>query len=399
MNLKIFAGSMNIKLEASNLTPLFIGIMRLWQNRQSKNGSNLSACNFPNCRTIFDPDKVKSKVEELTAEMSAPDFWKQDHQVSAKKAEELDLQTKILTAEKDTEDALARVGLKLNEDNYSPNDKEMEADLDSAMQKISWLESQTLFSGPYDEKDAYLFFHVGAGGVDAADWNEMLLNMYLQYAKRKGWKTEILHRTDNEEAGIKNATVKISGVRAYGYLKAEAGVHRLVRQSPFNAQNLRQTSFALVEVLPDMGDVDVGIKEDDLKIETFKSSGHGGQSVNTTDSAVRIIHIPTGLTAVSQNERSQMQNRATAMQVLKNKVYIQEQAERDTAERKMKAATASGDFGHQVRSYVIHPYQQVKDHRSDFTEPRTDKIMKDGDLDEIILSVLVNQRDNDIDNK
>jgi len=176
-------------------------------------------------------------------------------------------------------------------------------------------------------------------------------------------------------------------------------VHRLVRQSPFNAQNLRQTSFALVEVLPDMGDVDVGIKEDDLKIETFKSSGHGGQSVNTTDSAVRIIHIPTGLTAVSQNERSQMQNRATAMQVLKNKVYIQEQAERDTAERKMKAATASGDFGHQVRSYVIHPYQQVKDHRSDFTEPRTDKIMKDGDLDEIILSVLVNQRDNDIDNK
>ena len=354
----------------------------------------LFACSFLNCRTIFDPDKVQRRADELTAEMSAPDFWQQDHQAAAKKATKLDLQNKIIGAEREAEDALARVGTKLGEGGYSPTDKEMEADLTAAAEKISWLESQTLFSGPYDDKDAYLFFHVGAGGVDAADWNEMLLNMYLAYAKRKGWQAEILHRTEGDEAGVKNATVKISGTRVYGYLKAEAGVHRLVRLSPFNAQNLRQTSFALVEVLPDMGDTDITIDDKDLKIDTFKSSGHGGQSVNTTDSAVRITHIPTGLTAGCQTERSQTQNRAIAMQILKNKLYVQQQAERDSRERQLKAATASGDFGHQIRSYVIHPYNQVKDHRSDFTEPRTDKILKEGDLDELILSVLVHLRDN-----
>jgi peptide chain release factor 2 len=350
---------------------------------------------LPNCRTIFDPDKITTENEELAAAMSRPDFWKQDRQVAAGKAEQYDLNNKILGAEDDLMAGLASIGERIAQENYHPQDPALLKELEHLQEKLTWLESQTLFSGPYDDKSAYVMFHVGAGGVDAADWNEMLLGMYLAYARRRGWQAEVVHLTAGEEAGIKNATLKVSGYRAYGYLKAEAGVHRLVRLSPFNAQNLRQTSFALVEVLPDLGEIEVELDEKDLKIDTFKSSGHGGQSVNTTDSAVRITHLPTGLTAAFQNERSQMQNREAALKILKNKLYVRQQEEREQRERKLKAATSSGDFGQQVRSYVLHPYQQVKDHRSDFTEPRTDKILKDGDLDELIVSVLVAERDAD----
>lgn len=325
--------------------------------------------------------------------MSRPGFWKQDHKVAAGKAEKFDLNNKIIQAETDIMAALERVGEAVGREDYSATDESLIKELKGISEKLVWLESQTLFTGEYDEKDAYLFFHVGAGGVDAADWCEMLLSMYLSYAKRRDWTGEIVHLSSGEEAGIKSATVRISGHRAYGYLKAEAGVHRLVRQSPFNAQNLRQTSFALVEVLPDLGDIDVEIDDSDLKIETFRSSGHGGQSVNTTDSAVRVTHIPSNISVAYQNERSQLQNKEAAIKILKNKLYLQEQRKREGQERAMKAATMSGDFGHQIRSYVLHPYQQVKDHRSDFEEPRVDKILKDGDLDAIIISVLIKERD------
>ncbi len=357
----------------------------------------ISACSLQSCRTIFDPDKLKRENEELSGEMQGPNFWKGDHRVAAGKAEKFDLNNKILQAESDIGGGLVSVGERINQDNYEAADHSLLKELKLIAEKLTWLESQTLFSGEYDSKDAYLFFHVGAGGVDAADWNEMLLNMYLQYAKRKGWSGEVVQLSAGEEAGIKSATVKVSGNRAYGYLKAEAGVHRLVRQSPFNAQNLRQTSFALMEVLPDLGDIDIDIDEKDLKIETFRSSGHGGQSVNTTDSAVRITHIPSNISVAYQNERSQMQNKEKALQILKNKLYVYEKRRREDQERNMKAATESGDFGHQIRSYVLHPYQQIKDHRSDFEEPRVDKILKEGDLDEIIISVLVHQRDIDSD--
>jgi len=350
---------------------------------------------LPSCRTIFDLDELKKKNEELSAEMSKADFWKQDHRIAAGKAEQFDLNNKIVAAEEDIMTALENVGERINQGDYEVSDLSLLRELKGVSEKLVWLESQTLFNGEYDDKDAYLFFHVGAGGVDAADWCEMLLAMYLQYAKRKGWGAEIVHISSGEEAGIKNATVKVSGNRAYGYLKAEAGVHRLVRQSPFNAQNLRQTSFALIEVLPDLGDVDVEIDEKDLKIETFRSSGHGGQSVNTTDSAVRVTHIPSNISVSYQNERSQLQNKDKAIQILKNKLHMYEQRRRDNQERALKAATESGDFGHQIRSYVLHPYQQVKDHRSEFEEPRTDKILKDGDLDEMIISVLIHQRNAD----
>ncbi len=325
--------------------------------------------------------------------MSQPDFWQQDHRIAASKAEKLDLNSKILAAETDLSDILARVGERVTTDYDTEVSKELLGDLEAANEKLVWLESQTLFNAPYDEKDAYMAFHVGAGGVDAANWNEMLMNMYLQYAKNKGWATEVVQLTANDDDGIKNATVKISGYRAYGFLKAEAGVHRLIRLSPYNAQNLRQTSFALVEVLPDLGDVDVDIKEDDLKIETFRASGNGGQSVNTTDSAVRITHVPTNITVAIQNERSQQQNRETAMKILKSKLFIRAQEEREQSERKLKAATSSAEFGQQIRTYTLHPYQQVKDHRSNFEEPRTDKILKEGNLDELIASVLMWMRE------
>ncbi|MFH0905494.1 MAG: peptide chain release factor 2 [bacterium] len=356
-----------------------------------ESNTKLSACSSPNCRTIFDLDKLKAENEELATEMSSPDFWK-DQKAAAAKGAKFDLNQKIIQAEQDLGEALARVGEAMNDDESTWADKDVPQGLAKAGEIAKWLESQTLFNGPYDDKDVYLFFHVGTGGIDAADWNEMLLGMYLKYAEQKGWQTEILQRTDNEEAGMKNATVRIRGHRAYGWLKTEAGVHRLIRLSPFNAQNLRQTSFALIEVLPDLGEVDVEIKEDDLRIETFKSSGHGGQSVNTTDSAVRIVHVPTGLSASCQNERSQLQNKAEAMRILKNKLYIQQHALRAEAERGLKAATASADFGHQIRSYTLHPYQQIKDHRSNFESSQVDKVIKNGELDDVIISVLMGWR-------
>lgn len=355
------------------------------------------ACNLRNCRTIFDPDALKIENEGLSVEMQSPDFWKQDHRVAAGKAEKFDLNSKIVEAETDLQTGLASFGEHIGKGQHNTQDKSLIKELEHLQEKVIWLESQTLFSGTHDDEGAYLFFHVGAGGVDAADWTEMLLSMYLQYAKRKGWGAEVVHLTAGDEAGIKSATVKVEGARAYGYLKAEAGVHRLVRQSPFNSQNLRQTSFVLVEVLPILDDIEVEIDDGDLKIETFKASGCGGQSVNTTDSAVRITHLPTSTVVTFQNERSQMQNKDMAMKILKNKLYIREQQAREERERSLKAATASGDFGHQIRSYVLHPYKQVKDHRSNWEETKTDKILKDGDLDDIIVSVLVYQRNKDKD--
>jgi peptide chain release factor 2 len=351
---------------------------------------------FGQLQDFLDKDKLARENEVLATEMSQPDFWK-DQQVAAAKGAKFEMNKKIVEAETEVGEILARVGETIGDDAMTLEDKAVQVDLEKAGELIGWLEAQTLFAGTYDEKDAYMMFHVGTGGVDAADWNEMLLAMYLQYAKRKGWQAEVLDVTSGGEAGIKNATVKISGFRAYGWLRSEAGVHRLIRISPFNAQGLRQTSFALIEVLPDLGEVDVKINDDDLKIETFKSSGKGGQSVNTTDSAVRITHIPTNITVSIQTERSQTQNKEAAMKILKNKLYLLEQEQRDTENRNLKAANASGDFGHQIRTFTLHPYQQVKDHRSNFETSQTEKVLKDGDLDEIISSVLLAQRTSDGD--
>ena len=243
---------------------------------------------------------------------------------------------------------------------------------------------------PYDKLSAYLFLHSGTGGLDAADWTRMLMNMYIKYAARRDWQVSFIDQTDAPEGGIKSATLKIEGDLAYGLLKAEKGVHRLIRLSPFNSQNLRQTSFALVEVIPDLGDTpEINLPESELRVDVFRSSGKGGQSVNTTDSAVRIVHLPTKISVSVQNERSQAQNKETAMKLLKHKVYLHQKEKKEAVERKLKGADKSGDFGHQIRSYVMHPYHQIKDHRSGFITTQVKEVLEEGHLDELINSIIL----------
>jgi len=265
---------------------------------------------------------------------------------------------------------------------------EIEKEIDKLQKDIDALEFKTLLSGKYDRSDAIVAIHAGAGGVDAQDWAEMLLRMYLRYAEKNNFRTRIIDESRGQEAGIKSVTFEIEGMYAYGYLNAEAGVHRLVRLSPFNSDNLRQTSFALVEVLPVIGDLkDVVIKSDDLRIDTFRSSGAGGQHVNTTDSAVRITHIPTGIVVSCQNERSQIQNREKAMKYLTAKLHQRYLEEQDQEKKKLRGEFHSAEWGSQIRSYVIHPYQLVKDHRTKYETSETEKIL-DGDIMQFIESYL-----------
>ena len=242
------------------------------------------------------------------------------------------------------------------------------------------LESKLYLSGEFDTCNCYLTISGGAGGTEAQDWASLLLRMYLRFCERQEWRTDILEKTDGQEAGIKSVTVHVQGAMAYGLLKCERGTHRLVRISPFNAKNLRQTSFALVEVLPEIEETtEVAIDPKDLRVDTYRSSGAGGQKVNKTDSAVRITHIPTGLVVACQNERSQQQNRRQAMNILTAKLLERKRAEDAEKKEELKGARKSADFGQQIRSYVLHPYQMVKDLRTDEETSDTEGVL-DGDL-------------------
>lgn len=266
--------------------------------------------------------------------------------------------------------------------------------------ELAAMEREALLSGKYDRADAIISLYAGAGGTDAADWAGMLLRMYQRYVERaadptdaavvsrRGWKAELVDVSPAEEAGIKSATMIVSGAYAYGLLKTEAGVHRLVRQSPFNAKALRQTSFALVDVIPKIErDTDVQIDDKELRIDVYRSSGKGGQSVNTTDSAVRITHIPTGVAVAIQNERSQLQNKARAMEILRSKLAILAENERANETAAVRGDIAKNEWGSQIRSYVMHPYKLVKDHRTD-TETSDVAAVLDGDLNQFISSQL-----------
>ena len=259
-------------------------------------------------------------------------------------------------------------------------------------QKVAQAEFQKMLSGPHDRSNCFFSINAGAGGTESQDWAEMLLRMYLRYCERKGWKTDITDYQAGEEAGIKGVTFAVTGEFGYGYLKAEAGIHRLVRISPFDSNARRHTSFASVFVFPEIeDDIEVKIIESDLRVDTYRSSGAGGQHVNTTDSAIRITHLPTGIVVACQTERSQHLNKATALRVLRSKLY-----ERELEEREVKAAEISGEkkeigWGSQIRSYVLHPYKMVKDLRTGVETGNPDAVL-DGDLEEFVVAYLMGVR-------
>lgn len=259
--------------------------------------------------------------------------------------------------------------------------QEIEVELSAVEAALKQREFYLLLSEPHDQGNCFVSVHAGTGGVDAQDCAAIILRMYLRYADRKGFKADMINLQEGEEAGIKKATIEISGDFAYGLLKGEAGVHRIVRLSPYNAQNLRQTSFVLVEVMPvvDQG-IDIQINQDDLKIDTFKSSGAGGQHVNKTSSAVRITHVPSGIIVACQQERSQLQNKENAMKMLKAKLYQLEEEKRLVQNQELRGEHKQGSWGNQIRSYVYQPYQMVKDHRTDAETSAIDDVV-DGNLD------------------
>jgi peptide chain release factor 2 len=267
--------------------------------------------------------------------------------------------------------------------------------LDDVSREASDLEAEysvarrnLLFSGDYDNRNALLTISAGAGGTEATDWAEMLLRMYLRWAERHRFATEILDQTEGEETGIKSVTVAIDGRAAYGYLRAERGVHRLVRISPFDSQKRRHTTFALVEVLPEVeSDVEVELNWDEIRIDTYRSTGAGGQHVNKTDSAVRLTHLPTGIVSQSQNERSQMQNKETATKLLQARLLQRAVEEREAEIRKLRGEHVEAGWGNQIRSYVLHPYQMVKDHRTEVETGNTAAVL-DGDLDAFMQAEL-----------
>ena len=266
--------------------------------------------------------------------------------------------------------------------------QEIQSELDKVAAHLDELEFQMAFSGEYDARNAILTIHAGAGGTESQDWAEMLMRMYLRWAERHNYQTEILDLSPGEEAGVKSVIIAVSGDYVHGYLKSEHGVHRLVRLSPFDADHARHTSFALVEVMPEAeADVDIKIGPDELKVDTFRSSGPGGQHMQKTSSAVRLTHLPTGLVVTSQSERSQYQNKEIALKILQARLLELKLTERDEERARLKGERVAAGWGNQIRSYVLHPYKMVKDHRTDYQTSNTDAVL-DGDLDEFITAYL-----------
>jgi len=265
---------------------------------------------------------------------------------------------------------------------------EIQSELDKVADYLDELELEIAFSSKYDYRNAILAIHAGAGGTESQDWAQMLLRMYLRWAERRGYESEVLDTSPGEEAGVKSVVISVSGDYACGYLKSEHGVHRLVRLSPFDADHARHTSFALVEVIPEAeADVDVKIEPDDLRIDVFRSSGPGGQHMQKTSSAVRLTHLPTGLVVTCQSERSQYQNKEIALKILQSRLLKLELAKREEERAKLKGKRIAAGWGNQIRSYVLHPYRMVKDHRTGYQTNNTDAVL-DGELDGLISAYL-----------
>ncbi len=322
--------------------------------------------------------------------MEAPDFWN-DPEVSQNKMKEVkslkdDVATyAALSAQYDDIETMIEMG-------YEENDPELIPEIDQMMkefvQTYDDIRMKTLLSGEYDRNNAIVSLHAGAGGTESCDWAAMLYRMYTRWADKKGFSVEVLDSLDGEEAGIKSITFQVNGENAYGYLKSEKGVHRLVRISPFNAAGKRQTSFVSCDVMPDIEeDVDVEIREEDIRIDTFRSSGAGGQHINKTSSAIRITHFPTGIVVQCQNERSQHMNKDKAMQMLKAKLYLLKQEENAAKAAGIRGEVTDIGWGNQIRSYVMQPYTMVKDHRTGVESGNVDAVM-DGNIDPFINGYL-----------
>ena len=322
--------------------------------------------------------------------MAKSTFWddKEKADLTLKDISELkNLTQDIKKLKEDTENNLELIELLLVEkdDELLHN---LEEEVKNENKKLEELSILLLLNGPYDKNNCTLEVHSGAGGTEACDWAAMLYRMYLRYCEKHGYKVEVVDYQEGEEVGIKSATIEIKGTNAYGYLKGEKGVHRLVRLSPFDAANKRHTSFASIDIIPEFDNtINVDINEKDLKIDVYRSSGKGGQGVNTTDSAVRITHLPTKTVVTCQNERSQIQNKETAMKMLKAKLYLIEQEKKNQELNAIKGNYQNIEFGSQIRSYVMHPYSMVKDHRTNYETSNVGKVL-DGDLDLFIESYL-----------
>jgi peptide chain release factor 2 len=334
----------------------------------------------------FDPDSLKARADELEAAMGEPGFWDDQARAAAISAEHARATRKLANYEaltRDFDDAKELLEL-----DGSLQD-EIAEQLQPIQRELDRLRLDALFSGEYDAGDALVTIHAGEGGTDAQDWAEMLVRMYLRWAERRGFKGELVEASPGEEAGLKSAALTISGENAYGTLKAERGVHRLVRLSPFDSAHRRQTSFAQVIVAPLVtDDSEVEIADEDIRVDTYRASGAGGQHVNKTDSAVRITHLPTGIVVQCQNERSQSSNKQTAMRMLRSRLAELAVEEREAELARERGEAQNTGFGSQIRSYVLHPYQMVKDHRTDFETANTEAVL-DGDLDGFIQAYLL----------
>jgi peptide chain release factor 2 len=334
------------------------------------------------------PDILEKKYKELNQEMQDPEFWSNTNKAKKITKEANSIRHKV--------DQYLYLKQKLTQlidwaeisEEQTEEWELLEIDIAALQDELKAFELETILNGPYDENSAIVEIHPGAGGTESQDWADMLYRLYSRYAQRKKYKVEVIDYQSGDEAGIKSVTLLIKGAYAYGYLKAEKGVHRLVRISPFDSNARRHTSFASVDVLPEINDdIEIDIKDEDLKVDVYRSSGAGGQSVNTTDSAVRITHLPTNIVVTCQNERSQLKNKETAMTLLKAKLVAEEIRKQEENLKSIQGEQKDISWGSQIRSYVFHPYQMVKDHRTNYEVGNVDLVM-DGDIDGFINAYL-----------
>ena len=337
----------------------------------------------------FDLQSKTIKINELETELQDENIWNNIDYANKVNSELVNLKKTVSSFNNlstKTNDSISLLEILSSEDTNEL--KELETELNNIKNEINDLEIETLLNGPYDNSSCYLEIHPGAGGTEACDWADMLLRMYTMFCDKNNYKYEIIDKLKGDTAGIKSVTLKITGDHAYGYFKSEIGVHRLVRISPFNAAGKRQTSFASVSVIPEINkDIEIDINPNDIRVDVYRSSGCGGQGVNTTDSAVRITHIPTNIVVTCQNERSQIQNKETAMNLLRSKLFQIELKNKQKEINDLKGETLNIDFGSQIRNYTLEPYSLVKDVRTNYETTNTSKVL-DGDILEFMKEYL-----------